>query len=444
MPARCCSRRSPTRYARRHADDPRFTFGTGKLGDLAGFTSAIILAMIALLIGYEAVARLFAPVPIHFARGHPDRLPRPAVNIASAWLLERRRSSCHGMATAMRMATAHGHDHDEAQRIATRRRRASMLEIFEDGVPPRFRLRAETGAALSRREASVETVRPDGARQVFAIRRSGRLSGIGRGNPRAARIHRAACGSTAASYRRRLRGTRARRTARRQRDNNMRAAFIHVIADAAVSVLVIVGLLLARAVRLAVDGPAGRHRRRLVIASWSYGADPRHRRHPARHEPRPAAWPTIRARSIESATATRSPICISGGSAPAISAPSSRSRPRRARAGLLPRQLARVSLPVASDDRGPARRMTGPGHPLKRPRVARRLAKSARRGRQSTPIDRKTAARDKFTAKTLMLRRSRKFDRIKIDKFHNRPLGCDGTVVCIWQKCASKARAARG
>ena len=41
------------RYARKHANDPRFTFGTGKLGDLAGFTSAIVLAMIALLIGYE-------------------------------------------------------------------------------------------------------------------------------------------------------------------------------------------------------------------------------------------------------------------------------------------------------------------------------------------------------------------------------------------------------
>src|SRR6202521_1229565 len=40
------------RYARKHANDPRFTFGTGKLGDLAGFTSAIVLAMIALLIGY--------------------------------------------------------------------------------------------------------------------------------------------------------------------------------------------------------------------------------------------------------------------------------------------------------------------------------------------------------------------------------------------------------
>src|ERR1700758_1770255 len=50
-------------YARRHVADPRFTFGTGKLGDLAGFTSAIILAMIAVLIGYEAVSRLLAPVP---------------------------------------------------------------------------------------------------------------------------------------------------------------------------------------------------------------------------------------------------------------------------------------------------------------------------------------------------------------------------------------------
>src|ERR1700760_2095026 len=40
-------------YARRHAEDPRFSFGTGKLGDLAGFASAIILGMISLLIAYE-------------------------------------------------------------------------------------------------------------------------------------------------------------------------------------------------------------------------------------------------------------------------------------------------------------------------------------------------------------------------------------------------------
>src|SRR5271166_5986393 len=75
------------RYARRHATDPRFSFGTGKLGDLAGFTSAIVLAMIALLIGYEAVHRLFAPVPIHFREAIPIAGLGLLVNIASAWLL---------------------------------------------------------------------------------------------------------------------------------------------------------------------------------------------------------------------------------------------------------------------------------------------------------------------------------------------------------------------
>src|ERR1700730_1180498 len=58
-------------YARRHARDQRFRFGTGKLGDLAGFTSGIILAMIALLIGYEAVSRFFAPVSIRFDEAIP-------------------------------------------------------------------------------------------------------------------------------------------------------------------------------------------------------------------------------------------------------------------------------------------------------------------------------------------------------------------------------------
>src|SRR5467141_1512329 len=49
-------------YARKHANNPAFTFGTGKLGDLAGFSSAIILAMIALLIAYESVGRIIDPV----------------------------------------------------------------------------------------------------------------------------------------------------------------------------------------------------------------------------------------------------------------------------------------------------------------------------------------------------------------------------------------------
>src|SRR5271165_6980861 len=154
-------------YARKFADDPRFSFGTGKLGDLAGFTSAIILAMIALLIGYESVSRIFSPVPIHFAEAIPIACLGLAVNIASAWLLSgggHDHGHSHGH-------THEGHDHqdhDESREIAT----ASgvvRLGVFEEGVPPRFRLRAETGPALTAQAVTVETVRPDGVRQVFTM-----------------------------------------------------------------------------------------------------------------------------------------------------------------------------------------------------------------------------------------------------------------------------------
>ena len=87
-------------YARRHANDDRFVFGTGKLGDLAGFSSAIVLAMIAVLIGYEAVARFLSPVPIHFTEAIPIAVVGLGVNIVSAWMLSGDR---HGH--------SHGHGH---------------------------------------------------------------------------------------------------------------------------------------------------------------------------------------------------------------------------------------------------------------------------------------------------------------------------------------------
>src|SRR5216684_2777305 len=108
-------------YARRHADDQRFTFGTGKLGDLAGFTSAIVLAMIALLIGYESVSRIFAPVPIHFAEAIPIACLGLAVNVASAWLLAGGGHHDHGHGHSHGHGHAHaGHDHDELHEIETR------------------------------------------------------------------------------------------------------------------------------------------------------------------------------------------------------------------------------------------------------------------------------------------------------------------------------------
>src|ERR1700674_5828703 len=93
-------------YARRHADDPRFTFGTGKLGDLAGFTSAIVLAMIAALIGYEAISRFIAPVPISFDQAIPIAVLGLIVNVASVLLL-----SGGGHDHGHSHSHSHSHDH---------------------------------------------------------------------------------------------------------------------------------------------------------------------------------------------------------------------------------------------------------------------------------------------------------------------------------------------
>jgi cation diffusion facilitator family transporter len=158
-------------YARKHADDDRYTFGTGKLGDLAGFSSAIILAMIAILIGYESLTRLFVPVPIHFGEAIPIAILGLLVNVASAWLLSGGGHHHHGH--------DHHHDHDH-----------------------------------------------------------------GHGHDAHGAAH---------------------------RDNNMRAAIIHVMADAAVSVLVIAGLLLARAFGWLWMDPLAGLVGSAVIASWAFG-----------------------------------------------------------------------------------------------------------------------------------------------------------------------------
>ena len=74
------------RFARRHARDPRFSFGTGKMGELAAFSSALLLALVAVLIGYEALHRLYAPVSIDFSEATWLAGGGLAVNLVSAWL----------------------------------------------------------------------------------------------------------------------------------------------------------------------------------------------------------------------------------------------------------------------------------------------------------------------------------------------------------------------
>ena len=95
-------------YSRRHAHDGRFAFGTGKLGDLAGFTSAIVLALVAVLIGYESVLRLWSPVAIRFDEAIVVAVFGLIVNLASAWLL--RDSAHHGHG---HQGDDHDHEHGE-------------------------------------------------------------------------------------------------------------------------------------------------------------------------------------------------------------------------------------------------------------------------------------------------------------------------------------------
>ncbi len=97
-------------FARRHAHDPRFTFGTGKLGELAAFASAVILALIALLIGYESVQRILSPVAISFTEAIPIAVLGLAVNLLSVLLLHNGHDHHdHGHAHDH---AHHDHDHD--------------------------------------------------------------------------------------------------------------------------------------------------------------------------------------------------------------------------------------------------------------------------------------------------------------------------------------------
>src|SRR5271169_259523 len=250
-------------YARRHAEDERFSFGTGKRGDLAGFSSAIVLAMIAIVIGYEALTRFIWPVPINFNEAIPIAVLGLGVNVASVLLLSgsgHHHGHSHG---------AQDRDHDEAHDFQTSAGPLT-LEILEDGVPPRFRLSLTTKGPAAE-DVTIETIRLDGARQVFAMAaRGGYLESIDEiPEPHAFTAHVSldrGADSHAVDF-----AEHEHADGKAHRDNNMRAAVVHVLADAAVSVLVIVGLSLGRFLGWAWMDPVAGLIGAIVIAAWSYG-----------------------------------------------------------------------------------------------------------------------------------------------------------------------------
>ena len=95
-------------FARRHAADRRFSFGTGKVGDLSGFASALVLALVALGIAVESIGRLFDPSPVAFGEATLVAILGLVVNVASVFLL----SGGHGHGHAHDPHHDHGHEHE--------------------------------------------------------------------------------------------------------------------------------------------------------------------------------------------------------------------------------------------------------------------------------------------------------------------------------------------
>lgn len=94
-------------YARRHSSDTRYSFGTWKVGVLGGYSSAVVLAVIAVWIAWESIGRFFRPVPIRFDEAIVVAALGLAVNLVSAWML--RGGHEH---------SPHGHHHDHNLRAA--------------------------------------------------------------------------------------------------------------------------------------------------------------------------------------------------------------------------------------------------------------------------------------------------------------------------------------
>lgn len=115
-------------YARRHVGDARFSFGTGKLGDLGGFASAVVLALIALLIGWESLLRLANPVEIRFGQAIGVAVVGLVVNLACAWLLRDDHDHHH------HGHGHHHHDHDHHYHARDNNLRAAYLHVLADAL----------------------------------------------------------------------------------------------------------------------------------------------------------------------------------------------------------------------------------------------------------------------------------------------------------------------
>ena len=111
-------------YARRHSDNPNYSFGTGKVGVLGGFTSAVVLAVIALLISVESIQRLVSPQPIRFNEAIAVAFVGLVVNVISAFLLQEKHDHHHG----------HSHNRNHTKNFHDHNLRAAYFHVLADAL----------------------------------------------------------------------------------------------------------------------------------------------------------------------------------------------------------------------------------------------------------------------------------------------------------------------
>ncbi len=111
------------RYARRHANNPKYTFGTGKVNVLGGYTSAVALAVTALTIAIESITRFFEPQEIFYNEAIAVAILGLVVNLVSAWLLQDRHDD-----------RSHHHHHHHHHHHQDRNLRSAYIHVLTDAL----------------------------------------------------------------------------------------------------------------------------------------------------------------------------------------------------------------------------------------------------------------------------------------------------------------------
>jgi cation diffusion facilitator family transporter len=220
-------------YARTHATRDRFSFGPGKIYALAGFTNAVLLLFAALWLVVESVARLVTPEAIDFAQAIPVAVVGLAVNLVSAVLLhgghdhghDHAHGHSHGHEHGHAHAHGHSHGHDHAHGQA-QDRAAAHDHGHDHGHGHAHTAHAQT-------HAHAEAPR-------HAQRAHERAAAKAKGSPLT-------------------------------HDHNLKAAYLHVVADALTSLLAIVALLVGRETGFTRLDPLMGVAGAVVIARWAWG-----------------------------------------------------------------------------------------------------------------------------------------------------------------------------